>query len=304
MGCCWNLPESWVPASGGENPRIPLGAAAPSDEPALKAGALTRPKAGWWRISTGPVLRWQLQEMSCSTEAASAICWRRSSAASSGDLQEALRPWARCQPLERDLANAPSRQDRRAAGTSMHVPPAAGIPANAMRYRPLFADFPATAARPDPVCSATAFHRQSGSLTVPTYRYRAAPVRRKTGDDLPLVDGCGSELINRGQLQPIYRLAHVLTEIAERYPSLVHRCSSRASDCLSELPDHRRTAGAWGEPRRWATAFSTSALAVNSGGGAAEGHLGTCDAPPSSTASSQTAAFSKWWRKIIAVLAQ
>ncbi|WP_164248132.1 hypothetical protein, partial [Stenotrophomonas maltophilia] len=37
-----------------------------------------------------------------------------------------------------------------------------------------------------------------------------------------LVDGCGLELINRGQLSLIYRWRkHVPDEIAERYPILV-----------------------------------------------------------------------------------
>ncbi|MGC3840796.1 LuxR C-terminal-related transcriptional regulator [Pseudomonas aeruginosa] len=158
-----------------------------------------------------------------------------------GDLQEALLALGVASQLSGDLANAlTGRQDGQALLERLESMQLFLLPLDRerqwYRFHLLFADFLRNRLRDSDPDRFKQLHFNASlwftNHHMPTFAIEHACAAEDPEMIAALVDGCGLELINRGQLSLIYRWRkHVPDEIAERYPILVLTdVWSRASD--------------------------------------------------------------------------
>lgn len=211
-----------------------------------------------------------------------------------GDLQEALLALGVASQLSGDLANAlTGRQDGQALLERLESMQLFLLPLDRerqwYRFHLLFADFLRNRLRDSDPDRFKQLHFNASlwftNHHMPTFAIEHACAAEDPEMIAALVDGCGLELINRGQLSLIYRWRkHVPDEIAERYPILVLTdVWSRASD-LSLGEANRiidELLARWGgEPRRRADGRPVPLRAGGEGGGGvAEGRSGTVHRP-------------------------
>ncbi|EMG4289972.1 helix-turn-helix transcriptional regulator [Pseudomonas aeruginosa] len=216
------------------------------DEPCLKA--LYSQTEGWV-VGVHLVSLWlrqqpQVQEMALldgDKQAVSAYLLAAVFERLPGDLQEALLALGVASQLSGDLANAlTGRQDGQALLERLESMQLFLLPLDRerqwYRFHLLFADFLRNRLRDSDPDRFKQLHFNASlwftNHHMPTFAIEHACAAEDPEMIAALVDGCGLELINRGQLSLIYRWRkHVPDEIAERYPILVLTdVWSRASD--------------------------------------------------------------------------
>ncbi|WP_447121812.1 LuxR C-terminal-related transcriptional regulator [Pseudomonas aeruginosa] len=216
------------------------------DEPCLKA--LYGQTEGWV-VGVHLVSLWlrqqpQVQEMALldgDKQAVSAYLLAAVFERLPGDLQEALLALGVASQLSGDLANAlTGRQDGQALLERLESMQLFLLPLDRerqwYRFHLLFADFLRNRLRDSDPDRFKQLHFNASlwftNHHMPTFAIEHACAAEDPEMIAALVDGCGLELINRGQLSLIYRWRkHVPDEIAERYPILVLTdVWSRASD--------------------------------------------------------------------------
>lgn len=247
------------------------------DEPCLKA--LYGQTEGWV-VGVHLVSLWlrqqpQVQEMALldgDKQAVSAYLLAAVFERLPGDLQEALLALGVASQLSGDLANAlTGRQDGQALLERLESMQLFLLPLDRerqwYRFHLLFADFLRNRLRDSDPDRFKQLHFNASlwftNHHMPTFAIEHACAAEDPEMIAALVDGCGLELINRGQLSLIYRWRkHVPDEIAERYPILVLTdVWSRASD-LSLGEANRiidELLARWGRAAatdRWATSTS------------------------------------------------